>query len=379
MLPFYGDKTSRGLTAKKLSITHLEGDPNRYVETFDDVSPNATWTPAKFILSLMEDLTSEVEVSPIIDDRMLVNCWYPNQGMSDKVKDDDKKKEEKDKNGNDFIMGDFWYQYAFVDSGGDTCQNYKMKKKLLADCTYKRWQRYGTLYGLTRYSMVAVTDEGEFSYGTLSKHMRTIYARMFELVIVQRASILRFSGEVTQVSKLPNEESEEITELAKRIKSLYKEYISFVNQMYLTYVTAQDQGIEMYDMLMKQFSSADKVKDLDNEIEELYRFITLIIEREQSDIEKEQNKTEKEQNKIEREQNDTIWFLAVITAAALPVTLIATLFGMNDIKCGDSYFQTIIIGLIISFAYSVFIVINYRWYIKKVSKVAKKIKEVTNL
>lgn len=340
MLPFYGDKTGRGQTAKKLSIIGLKGDPNRYVETFNDVSLSTTWTPAKFILSLMEDLTSNVSVSPVIDDRMLVNCWYPNQEMSDKIKND-----------SDFIMGNFWYKYAFVDSGNETCQNYEMKKKLLDDCTYKRWQRYGTLYGLTRYSMVAVTDKSEFSYSILSKHMRTIYSQMFELIIVQRASILRFSGEVTQVSKLPNKEREEITKLAEHIKSLYEEYISFVNQMYLTYVTAQDQGIEMYNILMKQFSSSDKVKDLDSEIEKLYRFITIIIEK---------------------KQNDTIWTLTVYTLAALPVTVLATIFGMNEIKCGNCWSSSIIIGLIILFVYICIFPKFKRGIIKGLSKLVNK-------
>lgn len=320
MLPFYGDKEGRGQTAESLCITGLEGEgTDYYTETFDDITPskNATWKPAKFITRLISDLSDDIDtdnIHPIIDDRMLVNCWYPNNELAARVKDD-----------KDFIMGDFWYRYIFVDGSSEeeTCQNDEMKEKLLKESTYQRWQKRSTLYGLTRYSLMALTDEGEYSCNVLAKHMRTIYSRMFELVIVQRASILRFSGEVTRVSKLHNEKDHELEDLAERIKSLYKEYISFANQIYLTYVTAQDQGIEMYDMLMRQFTSADKVKDLDNEIDELYRFITLLIE-------KKQNEIEKEQKEIEQEQSNTGRYLNKIAIIFLPATILVGIFGISE-------------------------------------------------
>lgn len=308
MLPFYGDKDKKEgrQTAESLCITGLGTD---YTETFDDITPskNATWKPAKFITRLISDLSDDIDtdnIHPIIDDRMLVNCWYPNNELAARVKDD-----------KDFIMGDFWYRYIFVDgSGEETCQNDEMKEKLLKESTYQRWQKYGTLYGLTRYSLMALTDEGEYSCNVLAKHMRTIYSRMFELVIVQRASILRFSGEVTKVSKLSNGISHKRKHLPEYIESLYQEYISFANQVYFTYVTAQDQGIEMYDMLMRQFTSADKVKDLDSEIDELYQFVTLIIER---------------------EQNDMGQWLNTIATILLPATVVAALLGVN--KYDSSY------------------------------------------
>ena len=311
MLPFYGDKDKKEgrQTAESLCITGLEGEGTDYTETFDDITPskNATWKPAKFITRLISDLSDDIDtdnIHPIIDDRMLVNCWYPNNELAARVKDD-----------KDFIMGDFWYRYIFVDgSSEETCQNDEMKEKLLKESTYQRWQKYGTLYGLTRYSLMALTDEGDFSCNVLAKHMRTIYSRMFELVIVQRASILRFSGEVTKVSKLSNGISHKRKHLPEYIESLYQEYISFANQVYFTYVTAQDQGIEMYDMLMRQFTSADKVKDLDSEIDELYQFVTLIIER---------------------EQNDMGQWLNTIATILLPATVVAALLGVN--KYDSSY------------------------------------------
>ena len=258
-----------------------------------------TWKPAPLITALIEDLCGKLKSSPIIDDRMLVNCWYGNNKLSGEASNGD---------GKDFINGDFWYKYVFVDDWrSETCQNKEMKQGLLNKSTYYRWQKLGTLYGVSPYSLVALTDEGDFSKGVLAVHMRTIYSRMFEMVLVQRASVLRFSGEIPEASKSDENQAE-------HIDSLYKEYIRFINQIYFTYVTAQDQGIELYEMMMKQNSLGEKVKELDNEISELYQYITLSMDREEN-------------------RNSSVLNI-VVCILALP-TLIAGILGMNSL-CEES-------------------------------------------
>ena len=135
--------------------------------------------------------------------------------------------------------------------------------------------------------------------------MRTIYSRMFELVILQRASILRFSGEVTKVGALKGENDKEV---ARKIGSLYKEYIRFINQIYFQNVTVQDQGIELYEMLLNQFKTEDIIRNLDAEINELQQYITLIIDQ-------------------HRNRNGE--WLNFIAAAFLPASFLTGIFGMN--------------------------------------------------
>lgn len=311
MPPHSGEFDSRGLLAKSIAIKGLHGD-SRYIDTFDYVREQGNptrrgfehvWEPAVFIKSLVEDLSPSLKVTPVIDDRMLVNCWYGNNDFSEDIKKTDSR------GGVPFVDKDFWYKYVFVDNGdgaGDvTCQNMRMKEKLLDVSTYYRWQQFGTLYGISRYSLVALTDAQWFGKNVLAMHMRTIYSRMFELVIVQRASMLRFSGEVTKVSALKGKNKKEISE---RIGSLYKEYIRFVNQIYFRSVTAQDQGIELYEMLLKQFDSDAQIKDLDEEISELHQYITLMIDQRRS------------------ENGD---WLNWVAAAFLPASLLTGIFGMN--------------------------------------------------
>lgn len=300
------ERSSRSMIAQSIRIKGLDGD---YVDSFDFVkngggeinrSFSNVWEPANFIKQLIADLSSQLKVTPVIDDRMLVNCWYGNDELSLQVK-----------NNVSFIDTDFWYKYVFVDKGNDwddvTCQNEEMKKDLIKKSTYSRWQKLGTLYGISRYSMVVLMNSSWFSKNVLAMHMRTIYSRMFELVIIQRASMLRFSGEVTKVSSLKGKKTKDV---AERVSSLYKEYIRFINQIYFRHVTAQDQGIELYEMLLHQFDSEAQIKDLDEEISELHQYITL---------------------KIDQRRSENGDWLNKLAAIFLPASLFTGLFGMNPI------------------------------------------------
>ena len=320
----------RDMLAESIQIIGLLGDKLRYSDSFDYVKGVGTtlkrgfecvWQPAWFIKHLIEDLSSSLRVTPVIDDRMLVNCWYGNDDLATDIKTVDKDGKVP------FVYSDLWYKHLFVDNGSDpTCQNEEMKKSLLEKSTYCRWQKYGTLYGLSRYSMVALTNTG--ARGFIDVHMRTIYSRMFELVILQRASMLRFSGEVTKVSALKGDDNKKISE---RIASLYKEYIRFINQIYFRSVTAQDQGIEMYEMLLRQFDSIAQIKDLDEEISELHQYVSLMIDQ-------------------RRNENGEI--LNILATIFLPATLLTGVFGMNSFKDGDllSFAIQILLIIIITIA-----------------------------
>lgn len=329
----------RSLIASSIKILGLHGATGRYEDCFDyeeRVSENKrglnnVWEPARFIKSMIEDLSPNLDIVPIIDDRMLVNCWYGNNELSKQIVDH--AADEKDK----FVTGNFWYKYVFVDAGDkpedETCQNDPMKIQLLKDATYFRWQKLGTLYGVSRYSFVALTDAEWFGVNILSMHMRTIYSRLFELIIVQRASMLRFSAEVTKVSGLAGTSQREV---ARRVGSLYKEYIRYVNQIYFRSVTLEDQGIELYDMLMNQFASQDQIKDLDEEIDELHRYVMLLVDE---------------------SRNENGEMLNKLAAIFLPATVIAGILGMNkycELEArGDFWIHTGIIVLITIMAYSI--------------------------
>lgn len=300
------------------------------------------WEPALFLGNLIGDLQENLKILPVIDDRMFVNCWYGNNKIADEfyLNEEECKRIEKEnqdlviakqileekqeKRLSDFLNKDFWYEYIFVDSSSPTCRNRMMKDKLLEDATYKRWQMDGSLYGVSRYSLVLLTSESGFAKDVLQVHMRTIYSRMIELVLVQRASMLRFSGEVTILSRLSPTDTRES---AIKIASLYQEYIRFVNQIFFRSVTSQDQGIELYQLFVNQFELEKQIGDLEDEIGELHQYISLLIEKAKS-----------EQGAL----------LNQIAAILLPATILTGFFGMNPIASNDSWLSQGILIVVVT-------------------------------
>lgn len=322
--PFYADLIYRNEIANRIWLDGLTGDPERYNEDFKGYTVRDSWKPAKFIENLIADFQDDLDITSVIDDRMFVSCWYQNDELVDRFYFDSdnsnrvvslkrlSRKSEKTPSEytaskvKEFANSDDWYRYLYIDAGQDpSCRNLDMRQQLVEKDTYVRWADAGTLYGVTRYSFMALTSGSDFAKYVISKHIRTIYARMVEIVLIQKMSILKFSEEVTIVSNLKDKNDYRV---ANRIGPLYKEYIRFMNQYYFKEVSAQDQGIELYEMLEKQMNIEKSAKDLDNEIGELHGYISLMIDK---------------------DRDDKAGRLNLLAAIFLPPTVIAGLFGMN--------------------------------------------------
>lgn len=291
--PFIADVTNRYEIAHSIGFEGLNGV---YEEDFSGYNNNVkSNTPAAFIPKLVHEVAENIELQPVIDDRMFVLSWYKNDSFSGQFSKDN---EEFGR----FKYDDWWYKYVFVDGSDKTCPNDDMSRFLIDTATYPRWQQWGTLYGVSRYSMVMLTSSGCPEY--LTKYFETEYARMAELVLMQRATVLRFSSEITRISNMSLQKG-----FGERVSSLYKEYIRFENQIYFREISAQDQGIEMYQKLFDAMSLKEQVEKLDDEIEELYNFVSL---------------------REDRRTSRTMSLLTWITTIFLPVTVIAGFFSMND-------------------------------------------------
>jgi hypothetical protein len=291
--------TKKAELADYVAITGLNGSPTRYFDDFIQYTPSSrTWRACRFIQSLIEDLSPEIEIEPVIDDRMHVVSWIGNDDYAEKVKKDSTLCDENDD----------WYRFLFIDGGGCTCQNDKMKKEILEKHTYLRWQKEGSIFGISRYSMVLSSGANDFCREVLLRNFRTMYARMVELSLIQRASILKFADEVTHLSGLKDNKS---SQLADKISDFYREYIRFVNQIYFREVTAQEQGIEMYDMIQEKMKISDQVKDLDNEIGELHQYAVLLEDK---------------------ERNNSLSILSMIGAIFIIPSFIVGFYSMNIIE-----------------------------------------------
>ena len=217
------------------------------------------------------------KVIPVIDDRMYTMCWYGNDAFSKLLWP---------KNGDEygFESSNEWYKFIYVDGKDIGVANEKMKRDLIKAATYTRWVEDGTLFGISRYSFVCVTKEDDFGYNVIRNHMRSVYHQMAVILLAQRASILKFSDDVTKItSQAKSSRGEFINKkfksVAESVKMLYSSFIRFVNRLYFEEVSPQEQGIEMYNIAFKNMSLAEQLRELRYEIERLYEFINLQYER----------------------------------------------------------------------------------------------------
>ena len=262
-----GTKTTE--LADSISISGLFGSSDAYTENFDGYDANSTWQPARFITNLLADFTNQCHwvIDPVVDDRMFVCCWIGNDEFSAKIS----------KEGDAFMGNKEWHKILFIDGDNDpTCQNDTMLNNLLQAHTLPRWQNYGTLYGVSRHSLICLTNRDEFNMGVILPHVRTIYYRMAELCLVQRAAMLKFSSEVAQVAL---NEAGQYSKIVDDVSALYKSYIQYTNKIYFKEVTTQDQGIEIYKKLQEVMDIVMLVEDLDNEIEELHNYASMIEDK----------------------------------------------------------------------------------------------------
>ncbi|MBD3842714.1 MAG: hypothetical protein IE909_12690, partial [Campylobacterales bacterium] len=231
-------------------------------------------------------------IEPAVDDRMFVISFYNNAVLVNQV-------------AQNYMCNDTWYEYVFVDGNGKTVQDEKMHKELIKDASYTRWKNYGTMYGVSKYSFVCLANSN-FPL----PHIQTMYQSMFSLLLMVRATLLKFSDEVSDIANHIDN-----TNTARKVEDLYKRYIKFVNNFYFREITAKDQGLELYEKGMAILNIQRDIKDLDSEIEELHKFVEM---QQRKEVEKEAEKTNK---KLE---NISLW-----GGVLLGVSVLTGFFGMN--------------------------------------------------
>lgn len=231
--------------------------------------------PDDFVFELTGNLEKrKILITKITDDRMFFLSWYGNNGLSKKLADDF--------HANRTIINDWWYAHIFGDKEPRTSvANSEMQKNQLSEHSYSRWIESQTLYGMSRDSFVCLTDTGGFAFDHLRIHMQTIYYNLMVLCLAQRASILKFTAEVANLSDLAK--SQDDKNLMLNIKEINKNYIEFINKMYFREVTPQIQGIELYNQIQSLMNIRKEINDLDKEIIELHQYVSLIQDSERND------------------------------------------------------------------------------------------------
>lgn len=328
--PFWSEVNAekRQELSEYLEISGLDTEISK--EDFKSYTVDEPWTATSMLDSLLKDLTDNLTLTPVIDDRMFVISLYKNDDMSRlSLRAADAYCNPSSP------FSEFWYKYLFVDTGWPTCQNDEMMRDLLRSHTYLRWQKWNSLYGVSRYSFVYLTNSGVPSY--LVDYFMTTYARMMEIALVQRASVLCFSNEVTTLTKRGDWTLEKLSE---HVDSLNEEYIRFINRMYFNELTSQDQGVELYGMIRQNLDIDSYVEELKDEIEKLHDTISF---------------------KVERSRNEKAETLNFMAAILLPVSIVTGFWSMNmsvfsNVKSNWLSFAIAVGLMILGLAFSIFLI-----------------------
>lgn len=260
----------------------------------------------------------DFQIRPVLDDRMFVGCWYGNKKLADELSGS---KTESEKN---YLTDEWWYKFVHIDAKTKTIQNAGLQAEIINKATNARWSDYGTFFGVTDYSFVMLTGELDhlrkegIDAAFLVNHLQTMYYKLSELALVQRATVQRFSDEVTHISRL----DEKDPEVANKVGKLYQRYIRFVNRIYFREVTAQVQGIELYDKLHEQSRLREQVGSLKQEIHDLHNYTLQVLEQERV-------KQEQLQTASDEQRNQRLELLTVLGVVFLPPSLLLALFGVS--------------------------------------------------
>ena len=252
--------------------------------------------------------------SPVIDDRMFSHTLYsiPGDGHPVNRLFLTKMTENLDKSPLEMTINDamqLWYQMIFVDIDGPTCKNDLMMKRLISESTYPRWSQYGSVYGFSRFSSAFVIDVNQAYY--IYNHFQTMYYQIAVLQLFYRGSFLSFSKQSAMIAQEINRQADKHKNIIKvfgQLDKLYQDYVFFRNKYWFKEVTAQDQGIEIYDLWSSRMRNKELMEDIYTEINGLYMLMDA---------------------KVEKETKATLDNLQLIGQFALPIIITAGIFSMN--------------------------------------------------
>ena len=143
------------------------------------------------------------------------------------------------------------YSLLFADPSDATCRDDEMRQTLLLKALYPRWADYGTIHGITNYSMMALTGRTEWINESVVRPFLLEYGYMLSVVAAQKTGIEKFMMELTEDTF---DDKEDVPTKEKR----RKRWKRFNTILMLHEFSTQDQGTELYDLLKQQMKIEER-------------------------------------------------------------------------------------------------------------------------
>ena len=168
----------------------------KYLKKKNSLSP--------IVYNLFGENEEGCNINPILDDRMFVCSIICSSGYSEYLMNNNGEKYayEFDEN-----VGRDVYELIMIDKAGGCCvQDQNMRNQDLDKALYRRWMGWKTLHAITNYSMVCVTGDMDAVLDGVVNPFLRLYTRMAMIVLLQRASLIKFKNELgASVNKISTE------------------------------------------------------------------------------------------------------------------------------------------------------------------------------
>lgn len=208
---------------------------------------------------------------PIVDDRMYTHTFYDiseneyYKANTKFIKDLKKYFKNELDNSEVSISAKIWYQMIFIDCDNPACANDQMIKELTNQSSYKRWSDFGSIYGFSRYSSAFISNYSAVPY--VRGYFASMYYQIALLLFFYRGSLLSFSERTIKISEIIKER-----DAISKLQKLHEDFLIFENKYWFKEVTAQDQGIELFDLWESRMRNHALLNDVKQGIQELYTY-----------------------------------------------------------------------------------------------------------
>lgn len=162
-----------------------------------------------------------------------------------------------------------WYEYVFVDEKGSYLNlDSEFLKETIKKHTYSRWK--GHVYGISNYSFVCSGSDDYFNKNIVSDHIKGLYFEMVSIHLMQKASLQKFSEQLT------NQKS--VVEFLE----IQKDYLFFIDNYCFQDIGAQEQCIELFDMIKNITQIELKIEKINEKISKTAEFYRVEEDRKTS-------------------------------------------------------------------------------------------------
>lgn len=216
-------------------------------------------------------------IEPIIDDRMFTMCFLGDKSLFDRVKVYEEASGDYAYLTDPDVMEDL-YALGFIDEhGGCSCKNRVMLKDMLQKHVYARWidGDPGNINVSSEYSFMCLASAMPFF---LTNPFLTQYQQMVYIALAQRASLLSLENRISQCASNTQDDEDDEDKRPKKsepsmgakVRELQRLHIYFSSRYLLPEVTSQQQGIELYDMLLDTMLVDKRSQQIDKQINDLF-------------------------------------------------------------------------------------------------------------